>query len=128
MAEQRLASRTALNLPLDDSLAHYPQAAVDRRAVRDALVAQGLLHIEPRRRKCAALATSAEVAAMPQLENHQPVALAESGAGRIPAASMAALATVGDAAAQEPNVVLPGNQPTEEVHSSTNKPTAGGQD
>ena len=29
-----------LNLPLQDPLPHYAQAAVDRRAVRDALVAQ----------------------------------------------------------------------------------------
>ena len=94
------------------------------RAVRDALVAQELLHIEPRRKRRAAQGTSAQ----PELETHPPEALAETGAGTIPSASTVATPTVGVAASLEPTVVLPGNQPTEEVHSSTNKSTASGQD
>ena len=128
VANRRLESRAALHLPLDEPLPHYPQAAVDRRAVRDALVAQGLLQIEPRRKKRAAQARSAGDAAMPELQRHPPQALAESGAGTIPSASTVATSTVGVAAPLEPTVVLPGNQPTEEVHSSTNKSTASGQD
>jgi len=119
VAERRLASRAALNLPLQDPLPHYAQAAADRRAVRDALVAQGLLHIEPRRKKRAA--------AMSELERHPQEALAGSGTGTMTSASTVAMPTVGVATPLEPTVVLPGNQPTEEVHSSTNKSTASGQ-
>jgi transposase InsO family protein len=124
VSNRRLESRAALHLPLDEPLPHYPQAAVDRRAVRDALVAQELLHIEPRRKRRAGQGTSAQ----PELETHPPEALAETNAGTIPSASMVATPTVGVAAPLEPTVVPPGNQPTEEVHSSTNKSAASGQD
>ena len=119
--------RAALHLPQEGALEHYAQAAVDRRAVRDALVAQELLHIESRRKKRAARASSPEPSAGPEKESAPLEALASSGAGTIPSASMVALAIVGDAAASEPSVALPGNQPTEEVHSSTNKTAASGQ-
>jgi len=67
-------------------------------------------------------------AAMSELDKHPQEALAESGTGTKTSASTVAMPTVGVATPLEPNVVLPGNQPTEEVHSSTNKPTASGQD
>ncbi|MGE4105535.1 MAG: transposase family protein [Pirellulales bacterium] len=44
----RAAARTSWDFAPDELLTHYPQAAVDRRAVRDALVAHDLLHILPR--------------------------------------------------------------------------------
>jgi transposase InsO family protein len=50
LTEQRTIARAALHLPQDTPLGHYPAAAVDRRAVRDTLLAHGLLKIEPRRR------------------------------------------------------------------------------
>ena len=50
VTEQRAFARAALQLPPDTPLGHYPAAAVDRRAVRDTLLAHGLLKIEPRRR------------------------------------------------------------------------------
>jgi hypothetical protein len=89
--------------------------------------ASGTLYTIRRATRRAAQARSAEDPAQTELENHPPVALANDGAGRIPSASTVALPTVGDAAALEPNVVLPGNQSTEEAHSSTNKSTASGQ-
>ncbi len=127
VADRRLEARAALHLPQEGTLEHYAQAAVDRRAVRDALVAQELLHIEPRRKKRAPPGTSPEEAALAKMKNRTPLALASSGAGTIPSASMVAPAMVGDAAAREPSVALPGNQPTEEAHSSTNKTAASGQ-
>lgn len=48
---ERLRSRAARGLAADAVLSHYQQAAVDRDAVRDALVAHGLLEIQPRHRK-----------------------------------------------------------------------------
>lgn len=44
----RAAARASWNFAADEPLTHYQQAAVDRRAVRDALVSQDLLHILPR--------------------------------------------------------------------------------
>jgi transposase InsO family protein len=112
VADRRLEARAALHLPQEGTLEHYAQAAVDRRAVRDALVAQGLLRIEPRRKKRAPQASTPEPSAGPKQENAPLEALANSGAGTIPSASMVALAIVGDAAASEPSVVLPG-EPTD---------------
>lgn len=127
VTDRRHQARAALQLPLEGGLEHYAQAAVDRRAVRDALVAQGLLRIEPRRKKRAARASSPEPSAGSETESAPREAPASSGAGTIPSASMVALAIVGDAAASEPSVALPGNQPTEEAHSSAHKTAASGQ-
>lgn len=122
VAERRLESRAALNLPLEHPLPHYAQAAVDRRAVRDALVAEGLLYIEPRKKNCAARAAS------PAPENQVQEEIDHSTAGTIPSASNVTPPTVGDVTTPEPKVALTGNQPTEEAHSSTNNSTASGQD
>src|SRR5688500_3347403 len=54
--QRRVQARRDLTLPPEEPLVHYPQAAVDRRAVRDTLVSQGLLVIQPRRRQRAAAA------------------------------------------------------------------------
>jgi transposase InsO family protein len=48
VAEQRIVARTDWNFAADEPLTHYPAAAVDRRAVRDALLAHDLLRIHPR--------------------------------------------------------------------------------
>src|SRR5262245_48400384 len=96
-----------------------PRSLASCRGKRGRCKAQKLLHIEPRRKKRAAAA--------PELEKHPRQAIAGSGTDTIPSADMAALATVGDVVPLEPNVALLGNQPTEEVHSSTNKPMASGQ-
>lgn len=44
----RVAARASWDFAADEPLTHYQQAAVDRRAVRDALVSHELLHILPR--------------------------------------------------------------------------------
>lgn len=118
--QRRVQARRDLNLPPEEPLAHYPQAAVDRRAVRDTLVSQGLLVIQPRRRQRAA-------AAHPTSKNDPPLALAVGGAGRIADASSSAPPTTSAAPARELHVELPGIHPNEKVHSSTNKPAASGQ-
>jgi transposase InsO family protein len=128
VAERRLESRAALNFQPAEPLSHYPQAAVDRRAVRDALVAQGLLQIESRRRKRASHARSPEQTALAELKKHLPTEIAAKGAGRISNASAVAEPTVGAVAVPEFWVEQPGTQPTEEANSSTNKSAASGQD
>jgi len=50
VAVQRRTARAAWNFTDDASLTHYEAAAVDRRAIRDALVAHDLLRIHPRRK------------------------------------------------------------------------------
>jgi transposase InsO family protein len=51
VAEYRAQVRSEWNFAPEQSLEHHQAAAVDRRAVRDALVAHDLLVIHPRRRK-----------------------------------------------------------------------------
>jgi transposase InsO family protein len=127
LGERRIQARRDLNLPAEGDLKHYPQAAVDRRAVRDTLVSQGLLKIEPRRRKPAASGSSPSQTASLVTKNLAPVALDASGAGRIANASTSAPTTTSTALAPELNVEPPGIQPHEEAHSSTNKSSASGQ-
>jgi hypothetical protein len=117
LGERRIQARCDLQLPQDGSLEHYPQAAVDRRAVRDTLVSQGLLAIQPRRRK----------RSQPAPRNATRLALDSSGAGRIAVASTSAPPTPSAALAPELNVESPGIQSHEEAHSSTNKLAASGQ-
>ena len=135
LGERRIQARRDLNLPLEGDLKHYPQAAVDRRAVRDTLVAQGLLEIQPRRRKRSPPEASQRAAASSSpspvqalvTKNLAPVALDASGAGRIADASTSAPTTTSTALAPELNIEPPGIQPHEEAHSSTNKSSASGQ-
>jgi transposase InsO family protein len=128
LAERRAQARCDLHLPPEEPLAHYPQAAVDRRAVRDTLVSQGLLAIQPKRRKPGAPGSSPGSQTPLLAKNLTLVALDTSGAGRIADASTSARPTTSAALAPELNVELPGIQPHEEAHSSTNKSTASGQD
>jgi hypothetical protein len=51
VAQRRAEVREHWSIPLDEDLEHYPGAAVDRRAVRDALLAHDLLKIHPRRKR-----------------------------------------------------------------------------
>lgn len=66
LATERLQARAARGLAPDAALNHYQAAAVDRDAIRDALVKHGLLTIEPKRgqraRSPAPLASSAPAA------------------------------------------------------------------
>jgi transposase InsO family protein len=127
VAQRRAQARSDLHLPADGPLEHYPQAAVDRRAVRDTLVSQNLLAIQPRRAMRSPAADSSATTAHPSSKNAKRLALANRGAGRIAVASTSASPMISAALAPELNAEQPGIQPYEEAHSSTNKPTASGQ-
>ncbi|MGE0607677.1 MAG: hypothetical protein AB7O62_11330 [Pirellulales bacterium] len=81
----RAAARASWDFAPDELLTHYPQAAVDRRAVRDALVTHDLLHILPRhpRRtaRCDRIGPGASVPAETFTSNG---AMAEDGAFALP--------------------------------------------
>lgn len=62
VALRRVAARAAWNFADDAALTHYEAAAVDRRAIRDALVAQDLLVIHPRRKRKPSGASAAPLA------------------------------------------------------------------
>lgn len=119
VSQQRVIARAALHLPPDTPLGHYPGAAVDRRAVRDALVGQGLLKIEPRRRpqrapqsakKCNLLLPLASGAVILQAESATPSPTSDERGG------------------PEAQCAPREDHSTERVHSSTDKSKASGQD
>ncbi len=118
VTEQRTIARAALHLPPETPLGHYPAAAVDRRAVREALVAKGLLKIEPRRRP--------QRASSPD-EKSNLIAPFASGAGILPTAAGRAMPTVGQHdGPEEQSAPLEDHSP-ERVHSSTINTPASGQ-
>jgi hypothetical protein len=86
VTERRTVVRGEFGFAAAESLNHYSQAAVDRRAARDALVAHDLLRIHPRRRKRGAKAAG-------ELANSHETALtppqAARGAGTIQLARVA---------------------------------------
>lgn len=117
--EQRTIARAALHLPADTPLGHYPVAAVDRRAVRDTLIAQGLLKIEPRHRpRCASPANKKTELIVPHA----------SGAVILPAAAVTAMPALDERDGPEAQRASLEDHSPERVHSSTNKTTASGQD
>ena len=81
----RVGARAQWNMSPDEPLPHASQAAVDRRAVRDALLAHDLLRILPRHPRRAAKQSSvgtraegAVAACAPQAPNDAPTLLASS--------------------------------------------------
>jgi len=124
---RRLESRQALHFSAAEPLAHYAQAAVDRRAVRDALVDLGLLAIEPRHKRAAPARAALPPAQVGAQETNELLATDARGAGRIPDDSTVTAPMVGVATTPESNVEGPGPQPIEEANSSTNKSSASGQ-
>jgi transposase InsO family protein len=98
-------------------LTHDQASAIDRHAVRDALVEHGLLRIRPRRRGPTTAGQNST----------SPVVTATTSAGILQIAMHAALPTVGGATDSRPHVVAGVQQPYEEAHSSTNKTSASGQ-
>ncbi len=115
LTEQRTVARAALQLPTDTPLGHYQAAAVDRRAVRDSLLAHRLLKIEPRRRpKGSAKKTNLIV----------PFA---SGAVILQATAGRDLPALGQSVGPEvPSAPLEVHSP-ERVHCSTDNSAASGQ-
>lgn len=117
VTEQRTIARTALHLPPDTPLGHYPAAAVDRRAVRDALVTKDLLKIEPRRRP--------QRAPSPD-EKSNSIAPFASGAGILPTVAGMAMPALGQHDGPEvQNASLEDHSP-ERVPSSTENSIASG--
>lgn len=114
IADQRQLARAALRLPEQGDLGHYQAAAVDRRAVRDALIAHSLLVIEPRR----------HTARKHKID--KPQALRESGAGILHSASVSATPARGGREDPELHVASRETQLSVRVSSSTDKSTASG--
>src|SRR5688572_26509317 len=90
---ERDALRSGRRIAPDEPLRHYPQAAVDRRAVRDALVERGLLTILPRHPKRGARV--GQSARDPKTDPRKTPSA--NLAGIIQPASITASPTVGDA-------------------------------
>ena len=124
---RRLESRQALHFSPAEPLAHYAQAAVDRRAVRDALVHQELLAIEPRHKRAARAPAPQQPAQLDEQESNKLQATDARGAGTIPGDSTVDAPMVGVATDPELHRERPGPQSIEEAHSSTNKSSASGQ-
>lgn len=115
--ERRAEIRAEWNFSPTDLLTHEEASAIDRRAVRDALVAHGLLRIHPRRRK----------ARTGTADSQEALATAASGAAIIQLASSSAPPTVGGASDPRPHVAAEVPHAYEEAHISTNKMPASGQ-
>jgi transposase InsO family protein len=101
----------------DEPLTHSQASAVDRRAVRDALVEHDLLRIHPRRGK--RRSKSPTPARLP--------ATIAPGAAIMQAVPVTAPPTVGEAPDPLPHIAAGVQPPSEEAHFYTNKPSASGQ-
>jgi hypothetical protein len=118
LTEQRTVARAALQLPADTPLGHYQAAAVDRRAVRDTLLAHRLLKIKPRRRRQRTPSPAKKTNLM------MPFA---SGAVILQATAGRDLPALGQSVGPEvPSVPLEVHSP-ERVHCSTDNSVASGQ-
>lgn len=116
--QHRAEVRAAWEFLPDQPLTHSEASAVDRRAVRDALVGHDLLRIHPRCGKR-------------RPNNPTPASLPATiapGAAIIDTVSgSTAPPTVGRAPDPLPHVAAEVQHPSEEAHSYTNKPSASGQ-
>ena len=116
IAVHRLALCAEWHFDADAELTHDQASAIDRRAIRDALVAHGLLRIHPRRR--------------PGKATHRspPKSLLATGSGGIlPVNNVVVPPMVGGAADCRPHVAAANPSNTEEAYYSTNKSSASGQ-
>lgn len=119
VAAGRAQVRAQWNFAPDEALTHYQAAAVDRRAVRDALVAHDLLRIHPRH------ARRRPPRGAPETESQPTSVQRPESAGRLELASIIASPIVGERADHEPHVATQVRQ-SEEAHYSTNKLLASG--
>lgn len=120
---QRVAVRAAMGLTPEESLRHYAQAAVDRRAVRDALVSHGLLTILPRHPKRGARAR--QTSGNPKTDPRATPS--GTRAGIIQQACTSSSPTVGDDPGPTPHPESGPPPCSPEAHSSTHKTHASGQ-
>ncbi|HVX63028.1 MAG TPA: DDE-type integrase/transposase/recombinase [Pirellulales bacterium] len=134
----RSAIRAQWNFAPDEHLGHYAQAAVDRKAVRDALVAQDLLRIHPRRKPrindALSLGDDAACARAPCesgpieiAENAAPIAPGEPRADKMQLPHESSPPAVGGAAGSQSPSAAENQRQSEEAQYSTNKPSASGQ-
>jgi transposase InsO family protein len=114
--QHRAQVRASWEFAPDETLTHYQAAAVDRRAVRDALLDHELLKIHPLRRGRRA----------PDAESVDIIVQRAESAGRMVLAEVIALSTVDGAAECESHVAITIRNQSEEVHCSTNKLQASG--
>ena len=118
VTEQRTIARAALQLPADVPLGHYQAAAVDRRAVRDTLLAHRLLKIEPRRRRPRTPSPTKKT---------NLIVPSASGAVILQATAGRDLPALGQSVGPEvPSAPLENHSP-ERVHCSTDNSAASGQ-
>ena len=113
----RAEVRAEWNFAAHQPLGHDAAAAIDRHAVRDALVHHGLLAIHPRRRKRGFQDQSLAPA----------LTTAATGAGILELAMQAAPSTVGGATGPWSDVPARAHPPCEEAHYSTDNSSASGQ-
>ena len=112
VAAHRAEVRAEWHFAADEPLTHDQAAAIDRRAVRDALVEHGLLRIHPRRRTRAAANSK----------------FLETAPGAGTALASASSSADGRRSADSRSHVAAGVHPTyEEANYSTNKSSASGQ-
>jgi transposase InsO family protein len=114
VSERRLATRAQFHLTPEEPVNHYVEAAIDRRAVRDVLVDEELLCIEPRRRKHGV--RQSDVAP----------AQRDRCAGRIEPSCVAPSPAYGEASAPATHERQGGPNQIEEATYSTNKLLASG--
>jgi transposase InsO family protein len=112
----RAQVRAQWNFAPDEALTHYQAAAMDRRAVRDALVGHDLLCIHPRHPRRGAHESKSPATA----------AQREQSAGRMELAPITASSTVDEATDRESHVASQIRIQSEEAHYSTNKLSASG--
>lgn len=118
VAAHRAGVQRQLGLPTDEPLSHYPQAAVDRRAVRDSLVEHGLLTILPAgSRRGAGPASGAPLAG---LKNAEPTRPHQGTMSAFCLSDPPAVGGSSDPADHRPPGPSP---PSEEVHSSAHTST-----
>lgn len=118
LEQYRAQVRSSWDFAPDETLTHYQAAAVDRRAVRDALLDHDLLKIHPLRR--GRRAVDAEIADIVVQRAH--------GAGRMVLAHVTASSMVDAAADLRPHLASLIHNQSEEAHCSTNKLSASGKD
>jgi transposase InsO family protein len=104
--QHRAEVRAAWEFPPDEALDHDQASAIDRRAVRDALVGHDLLRIHPRREK---RGSKTKMPAPP------PATIAPGAAIMQPVAKLTAPPTVGGALDRLPHVAAAVQQPCEEA-------------
>lgn len=111
VAAGRLAALAARGLAEGVELNHYQQAAVDREAIRDALLAHDLLEIRPRGKRAAGRERPSDLVAAPSSASSALCAAAADASAALPCA-LTAVICLPAAAASAPREVTAGLAPS----------------